>query len=145
MTHQPAPSNRTPNPQVPIPAGHVPLSRPSIKQQSTREEAAKFLQAELSRLEATNKGLQADKIALVQEFIKADDNEAPEIVRKNLKRLTVPALDVLEELMMTAKSEGVRAGIAKYIIDRGLMPSILGGDPAAKELAKMIEELSPTN
>jgi len=118
-----------------------PLAKPSASKQSTQEEAARFLQAEIIKLEAKTKQLEGDKAALVQEYILASDEEAPEKVKKNIRARMPKALEVLDELLASG-SDGVKSGLVKWIIDRGLSPEQLGGDPASKELQKLLKGLA---
>ena len=118
-----------------------PLAKPSATRQSTKEEAARFLQAEILKLEARAKGLEADNAALIQEYVKASDEEAPEKVKKNIRARMPKALEVIDDILATG-SDGVRASLAKWIVDRGLSPDSLGGtDATSKELAKLLAEL----
>jgi hypothetical protein len=118
-----------------------PLSKPSLDKQSTKEEAARFLQNEIMRLEAKSKGLEADKIALMQEYVTANDEEAPEKVKKNIRARMPAALEAIDELLAMG-NDGVRASLAKWIVDRGLAPDQLGGtDSTTKELNKLLSEL----
>jgi hypothetical protein len=119
----------------------APLAKPSVSKQSTREEAQRFLQSEILKLQAEKEGLEADKLALMQEYVTATDEEAPEKVKKNIRARMPAALSAIDELLATG-NDGVRAGLAKWIVDRGLAPDSLGGtDSTTKELNKLLSQL----
>lgn len=135
------PDPHGPQPDPNSPANRVPLTQPSATKQSTAAEAAAFLQEQITREKARADGLSQDLAALRAEYINADDLEAPEKVKKNIRALMPTALEAVEELLSTGK-EATRSNLAKWIIDRGLNPDSVGGGTAAdKELTKMLGEL----
>lgn len=106
-----------------------------------KDQAARFLQAEIVRLEGKAKGLEADNAALVQEYITASDDEAPAKVKKNIRARMPAALEAIDELLANG-NDGVRASLAKWIVDRGLAPDSLGGESEAdRGLQKLLSEL----
>lgn len=118
-----------------------PLTAPSSTKQSTKEEAAAFLQKQIASQQAEIAGLIEDKRALVEEYITATDDEAPAVVKKNIRARMPKALAVIDELLDSA-NDGTRASLAKYIIDRGLNPDSLGGESGVdRELNKLLGEL----
>ena len=115
--------------------------KPSMNKQSSKADAAKFLQNEIVKLEAKAKGLEDDKRALISEYVLATDDEAPEKVKKNIRARMPAALEAIDEILATG-SDGVRASLAKWIVDRGLAPDALGGETTKdRELAKLLGEL----
>ena len=113
-----------------------------LDKKEPRDKAAEALQAEILKLTARAETLQRDNQALRTEYINADDNEAPEIVKKNIRSRMPTAFDVIDDCLATA-SDGIRANLAKWIIDRGLAPDTLGGvDAATKELTELLEQLA---
>jgi len=102
-----------------------------------KDRAAAFLQEEIARLKAREQTLVSEKKALIDEFMAADEDTAPETIKRNVKARIPRSLEVLDEILETSKSDGVRAGIAKFYINVGLGKIDFGGDPTAKELAKL--------
>ena len=121
----------------------APLTKPSSARQSTKEEAADFLRAALLQEQAKVLGLTQEKAALIQEYVLASDEDAPEKLKKQIRGRIPVALEVLDEIMLNGNSsDGTRAGIAKWIVDRGLAPDQLGGlDAEASKLVKLLDEL----
>ncbi len=112
---------------------------------NNKDKAARALQAEILKLEAKANGLEADKLALMQEYVTATDDEAPEKVKKNIRARMPAALEAIDEILATG-SDGVRASLAKWIVDRGLAPDSLGGESAAdRDLSKLLSELKTTD
>lgn len=108
---------------------------------NNRDQAARFLQNEILKLEQKAAGLEKDKAALIQEYVTASDEQAPEIVKKNIRARMPAALTTLDDLLATG-SDSVKSGLVKWIIDRGLAPDSLGGiDAASEELKKLLEGL----
>lgn len=117
--------------------------QPSTTRQSTPDEAKRFLEAEVAKERAKSDGLTKDMQALIAEYVTATDEEAPEKIKKNIRSLMPGAISTITHLLDHG-SDGIRASLAKYIIDRGLDPSTLGGiDAEAARLTKMIESLQP--
>jgi hypothetical protein len=96
-------------------------------------EYARTLQAEIDRLNAANE-------ALVQEFTKDSTSCTPERVHEKVTELVPNALTQLEFMLNHAKSESVRASIARYILDIKLDKKGLGDSPDA-ELGKILAGL----
>jgi hypothetical protein len=135
----PDPHGKQPDPKE----QRVPLDKPSTTRQSMQEEAAKFLQKQIASQQAEILGLVEDKKALVAEYITASDDEAPAMVKKNIRARMPKALSVIDDLLDNA-NDGTKASLAKYIIDRGLNPDSLGGEKALdRELNKLLGELKP--
>lgn len=135
----PDPHGKQPDPS----AQRVPLTKPSTTKMSTREEAAKFLQDQIASQQAEIAGLVEDKRALVAEYINANDDDAPAVVKKNIRARMPRALAVIDDLLDNG-NDGTRASLAKYIIDRGLNPDSLGGESGVdRELNKLLGELKP--
>ena len=123
--------------------GELNLSKQSIdlKQKATPEQAAAALQAEILKLEVRAKGLEKDKAALISEYVTANDEQAPAIVKKNIRARMPIAIETLDELLATG-SDSIRANLLKWVIDRGLAPDQLGGvDIATQEFSKLLESL----
>lgn len=133
----PDPHGKQPDPKQ----QRVPLNKPSVNKQSTQEEAAKFLQKQIANQQAEIDGLVEDKRALVAEYITATDDEAPAVVKKNIRARMPKALSVIDELLDHG-GDGTRASLAKYIIDRGLNPDSIGGESSVdRELNKLLSDL----
>lgn len=117
--------------------------QPSTTKQSTPDEATRFLQAQIAKQDAKVAGLTADMQALIAEYVTATDEDAPEKIKKSLRALMPSAIEAITDLLSTG-NDGTRASLAKYVIDRGLDPSQLGGiDAEAAKLNKMLEALQP--
>lgn len=115
------------------------LQKPSTTVKSNKDEAARFLQREIVKLEARARGLEDTNRALIEEYVMATDEEAPEKIKKNMRALMPSALQVLAHYLDNGK-ESTAVGIAKYVIDRGLTPDMLGGiDAEAAKLTKLLE------
>jgi hypothetical protein len=109
--------------------------------EQNRDKALRTLQAEILKEQLKSKGLEEDKKALMQEYVLADDVEAPEKVKKNIRARMPAALEAIDEILATG-NDGVRASLAKWIVDRGLAPDSLGGETGAdRELSKLLVEL----
>ncbi|SRR6266576_3682994 len=112
-----------------------------IPKKLSKEESAAILQAEIAKLTAQSNIREKDMKALIEEYVSADDNEAPALVKKNIRARMPQALELIDELMATG-SDGIKANLAKWLIDRGLAPDDLGGiDAEAAKLVKLLENL----
>lgn len=123
------------------PHDRKPLEKPSGVNQSTKEEAAEFLQAEIARQTARANNLEKDMAALISEYVNASDEDAPDVMKKNIRSRGPLALTVIDELLMTG-SDGVKSSLAKWIIDRGLMKEAT--DPTTNpdtELADLLKDM----
>jgi len=105
------------------------------------DKAAKALQAELLKVQVERDRISKEKAALLEEFVTATDEEAPEKVWKNIRAEMPDALQILSNLMHNADSESLRASIAKWYVERGLSPMSINMDPESKKLNKLLEQM----
>lgn len=100
----------------------------------TAEEHVKVLVEEMARREA-------EKIALVAEFSKANDPEAiGNTAREAIKDMLPDAIIQMHDLLVSSGSDGVKAGIAKFVMQTALDKTKLE-DETDTSVRKLLEQL----
>lgn len=83
--------------------------------------------------------LTLDKEALAAE-LRGNTNQAVEVVEKRMDELLITAVGVVEGLILHSDSDSVRAGLAKWVIDRKL--NATDGGTADAEFTKLLKALA---
>lgn len=106
-----------------------------------KTDSASLLQQALEAEQKKNQQLADANTALVQEFSDADSySEQLDIAKKAIKKILPKAIETVNEILISGESEGVRANLAKYVLD-----SVLTGKldrDADGEVAGLLKKLT---
>lgn len=104
------------------------------KEQTPSEKHVKELIAEVARREA-------ERLALVQEFTKSSDPAATaETAKTAIKDMLPEAIIVMKDLMQNSGTDGVKAGLAKFVLATALDKTKLE-DETDGAIKRLLEQL----